>query len=185
MADAAPHVTNFDRMSDWHFLVDRDDYRNTKTIEFEPASLEDGQVRVRVDAFGFTANNVTYAAAGDMIGYWTFFPAADLGDDGTNWGPVSRPLIHELSGDATLLAYTVNVIEDGGIYTLPAANSVGQGGWVIVELPSTFAAYTPTVIRAGADNIVDEDGNDTVVHFDTLRSATVRFVSDGSTDWEI
>lgn len=74
-------------MDDWHFLVDRDDYRNTRVVEFEPAELEDGQIRVRVDAFGFTANNVTYAAAGDMIGYWTFFPAPDV-DGGGNWGRV-------------------------------------------------------------------------------------------------
>ncbi len=47
----------------------------------------DGQIRVRVDAFGFTANNVTYAAAGDMIGYWKFFPAPDT-DDGVDWGRV-------------------------------------------------------------------------------------------------
>ena len=74
-------------MSDWHFLVDRDDYRHTKIVEFEPTELADGEIRVRVDAFGFTANNVTYAAAGDMIGYWTFFPAPDLDDD-TKWGRV-------------------------------------------------------------------------------------------------
>ena len=74
-------------MSDWHLLVDRDDYRTTNVVEFAPAALEAGQVRLRVDAFGFTANNITYAAAGDMIGYWTFFPAPDLDDD-VNWGRV-------------------------------------------------------------------------------------------------
>jgi hypothetical protein len=74
-------------MSDWHFLVDRDDYRNTRVVDTSPAALDDGEVRLRVDAFGFTANNITYAAAGDMIGYWTFFPAPDLGDD-VNWGRV-------------------------------------------------------------------------------------------------
>jgi hypothetical protein len=74
-------------MSDWHFLVDRDDYRNTRVVDATPAALHDGEARLRVDAFGFTANNVTYAAAGDMIGYWTFFPAPDLGDD-VNWGRV-------------------------------------------------------------------------------------------------
>lgn len=74
-------------MSDWHFLVDRDDFRTTRVVEFVPASLDDGEVRLRVDAFGFTANNITYAAAGDMIGYWTFFPAPDCGDDVT-WGRV-------------------------------------------------------------------------------------------------
>ncbi len=74
-------------MTEWHFLVDRDDYRNTRLLESEPAELGDGNIRVRVDSFGFTANNVTYAAAGDMIGYWNFFPAPDA-DDGTNWGRV-------------------------------------------------------------------------------------------------
>ncbi len=74
-------------MSDWHLLVDRDDYRATRVVEFSPAALEEGEVRLRVDAFGFTANNITYAAAGDMIGYWTFFPAPDLGDD-VLWGRV-------------------------------------------------------------------------------------------------
>ena len=74
-------------MTDWHFLVDRTDYRNTTVVDFEPEPLADGEIRVRVDAFGFTANNVTYAAAGDLIGYWTFFPAPDLGDD-VEWGRV-------------------------------------------------------------------------------------------------
>ncbi|MFZ4719745.1 MAG: DUF2855 family protein [Ilumatobacteraceae bacterium] len=74
-------------MGNWHFLVDRGDFRTTCVEEFAPAPLEDGEVRLRVDAFGFTANNVTYAAAGDMIGYWTFFPAPDRGD-GVHWGRV-------------------------------------------------------------------------------------------------
>ena len=74
-------------MSDWHFLVDRDDYRNTRVVDASPAALDEGEVRLRVDGFGFTANNITYAAAGDMIGYWTFFPAPELGDD-INWGRV-------------------------------------------------------------------------------------------------
>jgi hypothetical protein len=74
-------------MTDWHFLVDRADYRTTRLVEFVPAPLEDGEVRLKVDAFGFTANNITYAAAGDMIGYWTFFPAPETGDD-VHWGRV-------------------------------------------------------------------------------------------------
>ncbi|HSJ91133.1 MAG TPA: DUF2855 family protein, partial [Ilumatobacter sp.] len=53
----------------------------------EPAELGEGQVRLRVRSFGLTANNVTYAAAGDLLGYWTFFPAPDLGDE-VPWGRV-------------------------------------------------------------------------------------------------
>lgn len=74
-------------MTAWHFLVDRDDYRSTRIVDTDPEHLDEGQIRVRVDSFGLTANNVTYAAAGDMVGYWTFFPVPDLGD-GTNWGRV-------------------------------------------------------------------------------------------------
>jgi hypothetical protein len=74
-------------MSDWQFLVDRSDYRSTRVAEVAPSPLGDGEVRLRVDAFGFTSNNVTYAAAGDIIGYWTFFPAPDLGDE-VAWGRV-------------------------------------------------------------------------------------------------
>lgn len=74
-------------MTAWDVLIDRADYRRTELVEAEPAELADGDVRLAVDSFGLTANNVTYAAAGDMIGYWTFFPAPPT-DDGVNWGRV-------------------------------------------------------------------------------------------------
>lgn len=38
-----------------------------------------GQIRVQVDRFGFSANNVTYGVAGDFLGYWNFFPANEAG----------------------------------------------------------------------------------------------------------
>jgi hypothetical protein len=46
--------------------------------------LLDGQIRLRVDRFAVTANNVSYAGAGDMLGYWDFFPSSDP----TTWGRV-------------------------------------------------------------------------------------------------
>lgn len=39
--------------------------------------LGDGEVRLRVESFAVTANNVTYAVIGDQFGYWNFFPAQD------------------------------------------------------------------------------------------------------------
>ena len=42
------------------------------------------QVKVKVDAFSFTANNITYWAMGDKLAYWQFFPATDNTD--SNWG---------------------------------------------------------------------------------------------------
>ena len=40
-------------------------------------ALGDGEVRLRVESFSVTANNVTYAVIGDMFRYWDFFPALD------------------------------------------------------------------------------------------------------------
>ncbi len=54
-------------------------------VHEEPlAELQDGQIRLRVDRFAVTANNVSYAAAGDMLGYWDFFPSGDP----STWGRV-------------------------------------------------------------------------------------------------
>jgi hypothetical protein len=36
-----------------------------------------GEARLAVDAFALTANNITYAAFGEAMKYWQFFPAVD------------------------------------------------------------------------------------------------------------
>ena len=64
------------------FEVKRDDLRTTRSVEDEPTAGT-GQVLLRVDRFALTSNNVTYAAFGDAMRYWDFFPAADAG-----WGRV-------------------------------------------------------------------------------------------------
>ena len=69
----------------YDFLVRRDDLHRT---EFRPApaaadvKLDAGQALLAVDAFAFTANNVTYAVFGDSFQYWNFFPAPE------GWGRV-------------------------------------------------------------------------------------------------
>jgi hypothetical protein len=57
------------------FLVRRGDLRECRIADSEPAGLEPGQALLRVDAFGLTSNNVTYAVLGDAMSYWDFFPA--------------------------------------------------------------------------------------------------------------
>ena len=41
--------------------------------------LAAGQARLKLQNFALTANNVTYAATGDVIGYWKFFPTGKEG----------------------------------------------------------------------------------------------------------
>ena len=40
-------------------------------------ALTKGQIRIAIQRFGLSANNVTYALTGDSFGYWGFFPAVD------------------------------------------------------------------------------------------------------------
>ena len=44
-----------------------------------PASraLADGEARLSIERFALTANNITYAAFGEAMKYWQFFPAPD------------------------------------------------------------------------------------------------------------
>jgi len=67
-------------MSD--FLVKRDDLRECRVAESALPEPEPGQALLRVDSFGLTANNITYAVMGEAMSYWDFFPAAD------GWGRV-------------------------------------------------------------------------------------------------
>jgi hypothetical protein len=58
-----------------NFLVGRDDLRRTEIVSTEAPRANDGQIVVSVDAFAFTANNITYAVMGDAMQYWDFYPA--------------------------------------------------------------------------------------------------------------
>lgn len=65
-------------MSTLDFLVQKDKLQNTGVRETPQAPLADGQVRVRIDKFALTSNNITYAAFGDAMNYWAFFPVAQV-----------------------------------------------------------------------------------------------------------
>ncbi len=63
-------------------LVKRDDLRACRIVEEEAPELEPGQALLRVDTFGLTSNNVTYAVLGEIMSYWDHFPAGD------GWGRI-------------------------------------------------------------------------------------------------
>jgi len=56
------------------FTIERSNLRNTRWAESERLPLGDGAVRFHVDSFALTSNNVTYAAFGETMNYWGFFP---------------------------------------------------------------------------------------------------------------
>ncbi len=66
-------------------LVNRNDLEDTRWQQAPvpaPDELAPGEVLLRIDEFALTANNITYAVAGEMMRYWNFFPAPD------GWGRV-------------------------------------------------------------------------------------------------
>ena len=65
--------------------IQRQDLHRTEWQSLPARPLEDGEVRLRVDRVALTANNITYAAFGEAMHYWDFFPT---GDDGTGCLPV-------------------------------------------------------------------------------------------------
>ena len=65
------------------FLIREQDFSELRARPGVALPLAPGQVRVAVDLFSLSANNITYAAFGDAGSYWRFFPS---GEDG--WGIV-------------------------------------------------------------------------------------------------
>jgi hypothetical protein len=112
----------------------------------EPPAPAPGQAVLRVDSFGLTANNVTYAVFGDAMSYWRFFPA-----DG-GWGRVP------VWGFAEVEASEAEGVEPGTRvygYLPPSSHLVvtprraGGGGFVDATehratLPAAYNGYQST-----------------------------------------
>lgn len=62
--------------------INQQDLADTKVVERElsTSDLQPDEVLLETDSFGFSANNITYAALGFKMGYWGFFPATDSHD---------------------------------------------------------------------------------------------------------
>ncbi len=124
--------------------VHRETLEQSRIIEVEAAPLADGQVRLEIDRFAVTANNITYAVFGDMLGYWDFFPAGD-----PDWGRVPA------MGWATVVDSQVNELPIGGRYY----------GWYPMASHVTF---TPAVTADG----FRDDGDHRKEHAPIYRSYT-------------
>lgn len=68
-----------------NFLVQKNALNEAQLESVEDLSPGTGEVVLEVERFALTANNITYGVAGDIIGYWQFFPS-DKSADG--WGRI-------------------------------------------------------------------------------------------------
>ncbi len=77
----------------WAIDIDRDDIAKAKLVADPAAPLAPGQIRVRLDSYAMTANNITYALFGkpsglfgNHQGYWDFFAEPDAPGRLPVWG---------------------------------------------------------------------------------------------------
>ena len=141
------------------FTVDRKDLRRSHWVEAAAAGLEDGHVRMRIDRFALTSNNVTYGAFGETMHYWDFFPT---GDSATGCIPVW--------GFATVTASRADGVAEGERFYgyWPMADEVTLGPVAVSgrgcadgalhrrELHGVYNQY----VRCSADPLYRADGED-------------------------
>ena len=70
-------------MSTTILQIRKDHLPTTRWHERADEPLAPGQVRVRIDCFALTSNNITYAAFGEAMNYWRFYPTGEEG-----WGVI-------------------------------------------------------------------------------------------------
>jgi hypothetical protein len=65
------------------FLVRKDQLTEHQVVTVPRDELAPDSAELAIDRFGFTANNITYAAMGAAMAYWSFFPTTAPG-----WGRI-------------------------------------------------------------------------------------------------
>jgi len=140
--------------------VRKTELHDARVTTTEQAPLTPGQARLAIDSFGITANNVTYAVFGEMMSYWSFFPAPTGGDYG----------VVPVWGFATVAETTVDSLEVGervyGYFPMGeelvvkperiTASSFVDATAHRVELPAIYNNYT----RCAGDPTYDADNED-------------------------
>jgi NADPH:quinone reductase-like Zn-dependent oxidoreductase len=128
------------------FLVKRDDLHQCRIAEAPAPVPEPGQALLRVDSFGLTANNVTYAVMGEAMSYWSFFPAEDGWGRVPMWGfaEVERSEAPGVEAGTRVYGY---LPPSSHLLVTPA--SVDPAGFVDgsphrAELPSAYHRYLAT-----------------------------------------
>jgi Protein of unknown function (DUF2855) len=131
------------------FLVKRDDLRECRVLEGAAPEIEPGQALLRIDTFGLTSNNVTYAVFGEAMSYWDFFPAEQGWGRMPMWGfaEVERSEAEGVEPGTRLFGY---LPPSSHLVVTPA--DAGEGGFVDASphraaLPSAYHRY----LAIGAD----------------------------------
>jgi len=130
--------------------------------EQRPA-IGDGEILLKIDRFAVTANNITYAVAGDTMGYWKFFPAS--GEDADGWGMMP------VWGFADVIESNADGVPVGDrlFGYLPPATHLRMTPVAVTErrmidaaahrreLPSPYNSYSRVKAEPGYDSAMDNE----------------------------
>lgn len=144
--------------ADYDLLIRRDDLRQQK-IRPAPAAgeieLAPGQTLLKVDNFSISANNVTYAAMGDAMKYWEFFPSGEAGYGKVPaWGycEVVRSEHEEVPVGKRIYGYmpmaTQFVVEPADVTSTGFIDGAGHRA----ELPAVYNRYGYTTPETEAES---------------------------------
>jgi hypothetical protein len=140
------------------FLVAKDDLHRCRFDDAAAPELEPGQALLAVDAFGLTANNITYAVFGEAMSYWSFFPAQDGWGRVPVWGfaEVAASRHDALDIGTRLYGY----LPPSSELVLTPARVDGRGFLDASPHRSTLPAAYNSYLRADSDPVYDADSED-------------------------
>ena len=127
-------------------LVKRSDLRESRIAESDPPEIAPGEALLRVERFGLTANNVTYAVFGEAMSYWRFFPAEEGWGRVPMWGfaEVEHREAADLEAGARVYGY---LPPSSHLVVTPAgadAHGFDDGRPIAPALPSVYQRYVAT-----------------------------------------
>jgi hypothetical protein len=132
--------------------VRRDDPAVARLLEEPLPEPADGEALLRVERFGLSANNITYAALGDQLGYWRFFPTVE------GWGRIPAwGFATVVAGHAAALPLGARVFGYVPMATHLVLRPEGGKGGIVdtsphrADLPKAYNTYLdPATDRAHA-----------------------------------
>jgi hypothetical protein len=129
------------------FLVARDDLHRCRFDDGAVPELAAGQALLRVERFGLTSNNITYATFGEAMSYWDFFPAPEGWGRMPVWGfaEVSDSRVDELAPGTRVYG---SLPPSSELVVEPARVDASAHR---AKLPAAYNGYT----RVDADPIYD------------------------------
>jgi hypothetical protein len=137
------------------FLIAKDDLHDCRFDDAPAPEVGAGQALLRVERFGLSANNITYAMFGEAMSYWSFFPAQQGWGRMPVWGfaEVAHSEVEQLPTGARVYGYLPPSSE-----LLVAPTRAGEDGFIDASphraaLPAAYNSYA----RVEADPVYEPD----------------------------